>query len=462
MLDKLTKPFGSDVYIAYTANYTWQCNQTAHCMFGFAGATLVLTAAPRLGGNAWWGLFFIIVPFLKDMTDIVVDIARTTKVKPAMSEPVGFQPSTRELLADAATDFFFWTAGILLAVLVGLLASSAPLDPSVFPFEQPAPTPVEYNSASPWLKSAIYVAVIVFLMLLFLLRKRWRYYTSEKTAFDRSRLPFYFRLPNFHGKFVDNTDIQVINDFLSDNPKHRHLLISGPFESGRTTLAAGIGCRLTTSEGLSQLSVKLINKVSASHDRKLVRYLTASKLFEQIHEFEQVIPEHRSRRQGFWLIREAEILIIDDVLLSEFPKDQVQVPRKRIYDDIGTPVPERRSFPNAFKALDNKPIVWVVSDSNQIEDWRDWVNNNFNASVYVDTIKLADADRVFEPQEFGLTTLPGILAAVTLLASLVITLGSLLVILQADRLGAFMFWALLIGAIAGIMYAIYRQRGNTE
>lgn len=410
-------------------------------MFGFAGATLVLTAAPRLGGNAWWGLFFIIVPFLKDATDTVVDIARTGKLKPVTPEPAGFKPSTRELLADAATDFFFWVAGALLAVLLGLLSS---------------PAPAEYISKSPWSEPSVYLVVIAFFIVLFMLRGRWKYYTGEKTAFDNSKLPFYFRLPNFHGNFVDNNDIQVINNFLAGNREHCHLVITGPFASGRTTLATGIGCQLTTSGGPGQFTLKPVSRKPSSNDRKLVRYLTASRLFEQIQEFEQVATERNGSRQDLCLLQEADILIIDDILLAELPDEQVQEPRKLSYDDVGTPVPDRQSFPNAFRVLDNKPVVWVVSDPGQIKHWQDWINNNFYTQVNLSAIKLADASRVSGPQEFGFNTLPGVLAALTLLTGLVITVGSLLVILQADRLGTFVFWALLLGAISAISYLIYR------
>ena len=39
--------FGSDVFVRYTACYSWSSNQMAHAMMGFFGATLTVLA--RLG-----------------------------------------------------------------------------------------------------------------------------------------------------------------------------------------------------------------------------------------------------------------------------------------------------------------------------------------------------------------------------------------------------------------------------
>ena len=445
----------------YTAKYTWQCNQVGHLSLGFTGATLVLIAAPRLGGNEWWwGLLFIIVPLLKDVTDVVVDYYRTKKLKQERSKPAGFQPSIQELIADSATDFLFWTTGSMIAVLIFLLESSAPIFSG------------KNSSESPWSNSSIYLAVCIILIILLSIFIRWKFYTREKNAFDNSKLPFYFRLPNFCGHLENDNDYDVINDFIDYNSKadhlhNQHLLISGSFKSGRTTLATGIGCQLTSSVSLAQFMAKLFNSEPASNDRIVVRYITASKLFEQIEEIEAEIKtkakQEGSNKQGEWSLQVANVLIIDDVILAELPKDNAQTVTKQMYVNIGTPVPVRTSHPNAFNLLNKKSIIWVVSDLNQIEQWKNWVHENFSkpedvniTSRDVKDIKLKDVDNkaVRQPTqpEFGLSTLPGILSAVTLLVSLFIVIGSILIILQADRLGKPIFWSLLSVLIASTVY----------
>ena len=106
----LSRCFGSDVYIAYTAKYTWRSNQMAHAMMGFAGTTLLAAGALSLSWSPLWALGFAAIPVSKDLTDLLLDRARASRKTQA------FPVNMRELACDAATDVFFWLFGMMLSL----------------------------------------------------------------------------------------------------------------------------------------------------------------------------------------------------------------------------------------------------------------------------------------------------------------------------------------------------------
>ena len=225
----ITKYFGSDVFDSYTRKYSWQSNQVAHAMMGFAGTTIVAHAAVELGQSHWWALVFLIIPILKDAIDYFADVYSTGNVFPLHTH------HKKELKIDGITDFFFWSAGTALAVF--------------FYFAALSPTMT--------LPLAFCLGVVAFYILAgikFL-------YTPQiklKEKFDSSQIPRYYRLSRFgtiripkkgikllDGEiFAPNGGSHTIEDFMAvDGPAH--LLIVGPPASGKTTLAFGIGSGAT-------------------------------------------------------------------------------------------------------------------------------------------------------------------------------------------------------------------------
>lgn len=263
------KQFGSDVYARYTAVYSWNANQMAHAMMGFAGTTLFMHTAMQLGCDFWYGAFFYAIPLLKDLTDVVADRSVPT-------HQFSTRPShRREIWLDAVTDNFFWVIGLLLALFVGAMS----------------------YEGRPWWSCVLILAVVLLLVTgIFVAR---RHFVAQKRQFDVSGLPYYFRLPCYSGKLCVNKKshsptlgpiTEVENFVYKHGTSVRHLLLYGPPRSFKTTLAVAIGSGLTVR-------------------RRDVRYLSKVRLVEEYAapalggcNLTEPIPPHN-----------ADIVIVDDL-----------------------------------------------------------------------------------------------------------------------------------------------------
>ena len=358
--------FGSDVYTHYTAVYTWNSNQMAHAMMGFAGATLFIQAAQQLGFEFWYGALFYVIPFLKDMTDYFSD---TCIVKPDVFK-IRFSHKCESLL-DAVTDNVFWLAGSVFAFFVALSCIE-----------------------SAWLVCISFITLLLFVSVCVFGLKP--YFNGQKNRFDVSGLPYYFRLPLYWGKLAalsnadssSDTPIKEIERFVyMDKSRARHLLLFGPPRSLKTTLATAIGSGL-------------INR------RQTVRYLSRARLMEEFGPDDdhgdrspaEPIPPHM-----------ADIVIVDDF-------DQP--------DSLGEILP----------ILKKKSTVWVITDrdgqdsQNSPERWVEILGEGLDGRLA--SIKLKKPDRIKGKQ---VSLWVGILAAVTLLVSLVSIVGAVVVLLFAPR-----------------------------
>ena len=264
------KQFGSDVYTHYTAVYTWNSNQMAHAMMGFAGTTLFIHAATRLGLDYWYGAFFYLLPLLKDVTDVIADhsvCVHQFKMKEA---------HRREIWLDALTDNFFWTAGLMLALFV--VAAS-------------------FEDRHWWSCLAILAAFLILITGVLVAK---RHFNEQKKRFDVSGLPYYFRLPCYPGNLVAPSDsdsskrepVKEVEDFVYKQAGKNvcHLLIYGPPRSFKTTLAVAIGSGLTVRH-------------------QAVRYLSKLRL---IKEYTPDIPAD-GIKTGSIPPHKADVVIIDDL-----------------------------------------------------------------------------------------------------------------------------------------------------
>lgn len=270
--------FGSDVFVRYTADYSWRSNQMAHGMMGFFGATLMAYAYGVLGLAPVWAITFMVIPFLKDLTDYLADLAQESavfQIKPT---------HLAEMRRDALTDNLFWNIGAVLAVLFAVAQ-----DGKGFWF---------------WLMLAL---VIVFAALVLF----WAlpHYSAEKRRFDKAGLPFFFRLPNFTGNpaavrevTADGSGewqagragaVAVVEAFAyaeSDEPAH--LVIDGPSGTRKTPLAVGIGSGATVRN-------------------KSVRFLSQSTLIEEIRSGS---PQAERADTEPLDPRDADLVVVDDVV----------------------------------------------------------------------------------------------------------------------------------------------------
>lgn len=310
--------FGSDVYERYTAAYTWYANQLGHFALGFLGSHIVIWLAPLLIALLGWvGPALTINPFnlaigivallivlyvLKEIADYLIAVHLSGGVFPV--EP-------REVMLDGIADTYFVAIGAVLAL-------------------------VSHESWG-W-------AVVIFIIGLAIAYAFKARYLPGKTAFDRSGLPFYYRLPNFHGQ-VDPENVDRVLNFAKGEKAPQHLVIYGARGTGKTTLATGIGCRLTVEE-------------------KQVRYITAFKLFEEMAAGTALASGgSKASSNEPWRLDEAEYLIVDDVDTDIVgpAKFLIGQPPEELLDALGS---------DMLALLRRINTVWVFGTSGRLEAWR--------------------------------------------------------------------------------------------
>ena len=268
--------FGSDAYTHYTALYTWKSNQMAHAMMGVAGTTLLIYGALKLGGEVWYGAAFVLIPFFKDITDYVSDIADAGGVFELTSD------HRCELKRDGVTDFLFWTTGTTLALFMALSTVGNSLH--------------------------LYAAALLTLLLAVLgIFGFGRSFTKQKKLYDGSGLPYYFRLPSYAGRLCRACKVRLNNKLTSKNPlceverfvygeddHDQHLILFGFPASHKTTLAAAIGSGLIARD-------------------RTIRYITMVQLMEELAATPAAC---KGNSLGVMHPCEADIVIVDDLIQS--------------------------------------------------------------------------------------------------------------------------------------------------
>ncbi len=216
----LTNSFGSDTLTAYTAEYAWLSNQMAHAMMGFFLAALWAFAVQlKHNDGLWlWACVWmpLAVPPLKEAVDYVLDAALHRHT---------FALNHAELLADAATDVFFWSFGMLLAI-------------AVFGFD-----------AVRWPLLAVVVGggALVALALIF------GVWVRRMRMFDASRMPFnYLRLVKYRDPeaLLGAGGVERVREYQEFARRHRpgadgrprHLILTGGRPVDRSRLAVSLGC----------------------------------------------------------------------------------------------------------------------------------------------------------------------------------------------------------------------------
>lgn len=271
---------GSDVYVPYTAVYTWASNQMAHAMMGFAlaaGASRLIESVipPNPGQTISSALWFehgtlviyglvLILPPVKDLGDYLEGM------KSAFGK---FKPNSRELAYDGIADVSFWWLGMWLAI-------------GLFKWQ--------------WWIGLVLAAIIVVNAIAV-----WRY-IPEKRALDRARLPFYFRLPKFDVEITDVDRDRIVSfvNRVSTSGAPRHLIICGGYRSGKTPLGVGVGCELTVAQ-------------------RRVRYVTGFEVEQEIVQVKQASVQAAQRVATAsaptepWPLVAAEVAVIDDISLDD-------------------------------------------------------------------------------------------------------------------------------------------------
>jgi hypothetical protein len=170
-----------------------------------------------------------------------------------------------------------------------------------------------------------------------------RWCLPQKMYFQQAGLPFLFRLPEFTAP-VAETGVGLINGFTAavGSETQQHLAIFGRLETGKTSLAVGIG-------------------TEAAFAGKVVRYLTFTKLCEIGLGEEPPAP----RNTRLWKWRDSELLILDDVVggLRLFGKGRGVSPADSLKSVLG----------ELAGSLAGRQVIWVI-DGNDSADAAQWIS----------------------------------------------------------------------------------------
>lgn len=246
---------GKDSQRGITLSYGWLANQCGHCMLGYIPTHLVYLLLAKLfhvNGASWIAAVIITICWTGfEIYNVVKPLSQQKK------EGALFEPDWKNIIHDTATDLGFFAIGALLA---GLLLG--------------------FN----------WYLLAGLLMVAFVLISPSKHWYHTKIFQQAAEFPFQFRLSQWKYN-LDETDSKTVLQFL-DRPKAGyHLLISGAYKTGKTSLAVAIA-----------------NEWSIRH--RTAKYATAIKLFSWMIEPDSSEPTVPS---NLWNWRNADCLIIDDL-----------------------------------------------------------------------------------------------------------------------------------------------------
>lgn len=246
---------GKDSQRGITLSYGWLANQCGHCMLGYIPTHLLyllLAKVFHVSGASWKAAISIAIFWTGfEIYNVVKPLSQQKK------EGALFEPDWKNIIHDTATDLGFFATGALLA---GLLLG--------------------FN----------WYLIAGLLIVGFVLASPSKYWYHTKIFQQAAEYPFQFRLSQWKWN-MNEADRKTVLQFLKQPKGGYHLLISGAYKTGKTSLAVAIA-----------------NEWSIQH--RTAKYATAIKLFSWMIEPDSTEP---SVPANLWNWREADCLVIDDL-----------------------------------------------------------------------------------------------------------------------------------------------------
>jgi hypothetical protein len=324
--------FGKDVQETPTVSYVWTADQFGHFGLGFQITYLLGWIAQILDYKSPRTLFGLAVAnvtvwVVKEGFDYLRELKKARAAKSI------FKFNGKEIGRNVFTALFYIAYGALVAGL-------AEINPIYGIYSVFAVAPFALWLAFVWLR--------------------------VKITFQQAGLPYLYRLATFPNN-IDRKIAEFIVEISKPGqagpavPNGKHFLISGPLDSGKSSLAVGIGTEFAFRLGIG-------------------RYTTLIKFLESAiaDERQPGQPEFNDGRI-LWPWETSDLLIIDDVdvvneLIPGSGEQMVierQVARQRIA------ALQARVRPDLLKTLKNRRTVWVVGDAHDRElvEWQTMIAN---------------------------------------------------------------------------------------
>jgi hypothetical protein len=354
--------FGKDVQDTATFSYEWVADQFGHFALGFE-ITLALSwiAAWRgyRGGQVgfWLGLAVVLVFVLKEADDF-----RREWVKARDAKSV-FKFNGLEIFFNTFTAVYYIAIGALVAGF-GLLNPLYGL-----------------------------IAILVAVPLTMGLGYWW---LRRKLTFQQAGLPYLYRLATFPSP-IARSDAEYIVRLSKPVPPGTapaiadHLIIAGPLDAGKSSLAIGIG---------TEFAVRMQMGIG--------RYTTLAKLLQAVLKDGQWDKPEFDDGRILWPWQTSDLLIVDDVdVLSDHvpgTSTDVTTERRIVQSRVDT---LKAKIPAPLQAaLKYRRTVWVVGDvdDGELTRWRGMIADIIGVGVErVRTVKLALKLAELDPKRPRLT-----------------------------------------------------------
>jgi len=324
---------GKDSYRGVTLSYAWLANQFGHISLGFIPTCFcynfifknVLFCASII--SLFWFVFEIgnlLGPLFFNKISSSKYIYFPTK------ENYVFNPDWKNLANDTLTDIGFFVLGSFLYALF-------------------------------FVQTKLIIIVLLFLTVILLLSSSYWYKTKMYQYY--AGYPFQYRLSQWSLEISEVDKSNALSFFnYSLNDTGHHLLISGSFKSGKTSLGVAL---------LNELSIK--NKVCS--------YVSAVKILDLLYEDKQEF------FSGLWNWKNCDALMIDDFNPSK-PINQ-NIITSELFESFINDCDNSDFNKNL---LANKNVIWIIGNYNSLNtlDINDWLKMLEN--IGVDKSKISTID----------------------------------------------------------------------